>query len=458
MENTILYLVEYAVFMLCFYMLYMALFKGKSDHKFNRFYLVSSQLISLSLPLIKNFNFLDSQQFFSVVLSPIEIVSSGTSLALSEANQSVPIISILAIIYLIISAFFLIKFTYGLLLIRAIKVNGDASLYNNYSIIESDRISSPFSFMNKIYLPKGSYQQKEKEYILEHELSHIRFGHSFEKLFFLLTKALFWWNPITRKYFSELELIHEYQVDEELCKKSSKKHYSEFLLSQINQQRQYVFVNNISSHIKNRILMISSEKTTTPTFIKWSAYLGMFLMVIILHACSAESDEPMIEDNYEAKDLTKKAESYTREFTDTVSVFDHETKKETIEYVNWEMDVFKKPEVMPVFGDCLGISEVEERYECSNNKLLMFVYKNLIYPEEAKESSIEGMVVVKFIVDKNGDAIGPKIVRSLDKSTDQAVLNVIQKMNETETKWISGRQDGENVATEFILPVRFKLE
>ena len=85
MEQIIFYLIEYAVYLLCFYLLVLLAFKGKSDHRFNRFYLVSSNLICLCLPLIQNSIFLVEPEIFSAVLSPIEIAADGTSALITEA-------------------------------------------------------------------------------------------------------------------------------------------------------------------------------------------------------------------------------------------------------------------------------------------------------------------------------------------------------------------------------------
>lgn len=463
MEQIIFYLFEYGMYLLCFYILYLLVFKGKSDHKFNRFYLISSNMICIILPLVQNSIFLAQPELFSAVLNPVEIAASGTSAMIHEVNQSMPFSSILGIIYLLITSLFLIRFLFGLFKINSFKKNGSVNLQDGYAIIESNEVITPFSFFKNIYLPKGKYNDEERDLILEHELSHVRFGHSIEKLFLLLNKVFFWWNPVSYKYFTELELIHEYQVDEKICKGTSKKHYGQFLLSQLNTSSQYTFVNNISSHIKNRIIMISSKNKKTPTSLKWGAYLAMFFSVMFLHACNIDSDQPMIEDNYKAPPPPPTNEINNENITtieviDTLTVFDYDTKKETVEITKRLENVYKMPEVMPIFGDCEKINDVDERYECSQNNLLKFIYTNLVYPEDARKNGIEGMAVVQFVIDDTGYVGSQKIVRSLDASTDKAVLSVLEKMNKSDTKWIAGRNGGENVRTMFTLPVKFKLE
>ena len=462
MEAIIYYLFEYGLYIVAFYLLYIVLFKGKNDHQFNRFYLTSSSIICLLIPLLPNNFFSSNNAIFGVILEPIQIGAKGTAQLISEGNESIPIIAVLALLYLGITFILAMRFLYGILKIQSYIQKGQKTVYKNNFIVESNEISVPFSFFNHIYLPASNYTQEEKELIVEHEMTHIKFGHSFEKILFLINKVLFWWNPISHQYFKELELVHEYQVDEKLCEISGKKEYSQFLLSQFNTNSQYTFVNNISSHIKNRIIMISSKNKSLPTLIKWGSYFTLFFGVLFLHSCTAD-DEPLIEDNYRQYETVKSSvtptgDFETVEYTDTVTVFNTETQEESVRIVQWTEDVYKTPEVMPVFGDCGHINNVEEKYECSNQKLLEYIYKNLSYPKEAKDNGVEGMNVVEFVVTSTGHVASEKYIRSIGHGTNEAIQKVIDKMKKEKGIWTAGRQDGETVATRFTMPIKFKLE
>ncbi len=462
MDQLIYYLFEYGIFIMSFYLLYLFLFKGKKDHQFNRFYLISSSVMCLIIPLLPNSFSVSSEQFFSVLLEPIEIGAKGTAKLVSQGNDSIPLIAILSFLYLFVTAVLIFRFLFGLNKIRKVQSSGTKSIFDNNFVIESEEIEAPFSFFNHIYIPKKGYTDAEKELIIKHELTHIKFGHSTEKILFLLSKVFFWWNPINHRYFEELELVHEYQVDEKLCANSSKKTYSIFLLSQINTQSQYKFVNNISSHIKNRIIMISSNKKSTPSILKWGSYLSLCVLALFLHACDVESDDPLIEDNYKQFKKVEEVRSETGEYEtievlDTVVTFDAVTKEESFRIVKSNQPVYKVPEVMPVFGDCNAINEVEAKYECSNQKLLEFIYKNITYPSDAKENGVQGMNVVQFVVNKTGGISHVENIKSIGHGTDEAIQVVLDKMKEANL-WTAGRQNGENVATRFTLPIKFKLE
>jgi len=87
-------------------------------------------------------------------------------------------------------------------------------------------------------------------------------------------------------------------------------------------------------------------------------------------------------------------------------------------------------------------------------ELLKYVSSNLRYPTIAAENGIEGLVVVRFVVNKDGVVSDAQILRSLDPSCDREALRVVKSM----PKWVPGKQNGRNVAVYYTLPVRFQLQ
>jgi len=117
-------------------------------------------------------------------------------------------------------------------------------------------------------------------------------------------------------------------------------------------------------------------------------------------------------------------------------------------------EVFSEVDQKPFFPGCADIADLEERHSCATQKLLMFIYKNITYPELARETGTQGTLVVRFVVDKTGKVIKPKIVRSLGQGCDVEVLRIIETMPD----WDPGIHQGKPVSVYFNLPVKFKLE
>src|SRR5699024_8492842 len=51
------------------------------------------------------------------------------------------------------------------------------------------------------------------------------------------------------------------------------------------------------------------------------------------------------------------------------------------------------------------------------------------YPEEAAKAGIEGRVIVKFIVNKQGNVDNPQIMRGVSEALDQEALRVVNRQN-----------------------------
>lgn len=82
-----------------------------------------------------------------------------------------------------------------------------------------------------------------------------------------------------------------------------------------------------------------------------------------------------------------------------------------------------------------------------------FLAKTIHYPEKAKKKHLEGRVVLKFIVDKNGNVVDPKVLRSPDQLLSDEALRAVSLM----PKWQPGEKEGKKVNVYFTLPVVFKL-
>lgn len=86
---------------------------------------------------------------------------------------------------------------------------------------------------------------------------------------------------------------------------------------------------------------------------------------------------------------------------------------------------------MPRFPNavCEAMTDQQERKNCAAEKLLEYIYANLSYPEIAKANGLEGMAVIAFIVEKNGELSGIRIVRDPGAGLGEAASKVIRQMN-----------------------------
>lgn len=119
-------------------------------------------------------------------------------------------------------------------------------------------------------------------------------------------------------------------------------------------------------------------------------------------------------------------------------------------------DILTVAEQMPRFPGCESLTDPKARQQCSNQRMIEFVYQNVDYPSTARKAGLEGVVVAKLIISKEGVLKDFGIARSVAPSLDEEVLRVA-KLIQDQITWIPGVQDGKKVAVEFMLPVKFKL-
>ena len=85
---------------------------------------------------------------------------------------------------------------------------------------------------------------------------------------------------------------------------------------------------------------------------------------------------------------------------------------------------------------------------------LKFLRKHINYPRIAKEKGIQGIVVVGFIIEKDGSITNVIIVRGKDPSLDEEALRIVKLM----PKWKPAMQKGKPVRCTLTMPITFKLE
>lgn len=94
-----------------------------------------------------------------------------------------------------------------------------------------------------------------------------------------------------------------------------------------------------------------------------------------------------------------------------------------------------------------------EKMPSFNGNINEWLSLHIVYPAVAAENGIEGIVIVRFVVGKDGSISQASVVRSVDPSLDREALRVVNSM----PKWNPGLDNGEPVAVWFTYPVHFRL-
>ena len=86
-------------------------------------------------------------------------------------------------------------------------------------------------------------------------------------------------------------------------------------------------------------------------------------------------------------------------------------------------------------------------------ELYKWIDNNVQYPAVARENGIEGRVILKFIVEKDGSLRDSTVIRSVHPMVDREALRLVGQM----PKWNPGKRAGIPVRVRCCLPIKFKL-
>lgn len=451
MNTLFIYMVKVAVYMIAFYLVYSLMLSRDTTYGRNRAFILLSLLMALAFPLItvqtiKPWNI----QFFGKFLSEVFVTASaGTAKTMSPAASSYGLLQVIYSVYIIVAFIYIFKLIIDLInLVFLILRHRDAGS----RIIRFHGFNtSGFSAMGYVFI-NARLSPDEAGEIIRHEQNHLKQNHFIDIIFIELVKALQWFNPVVYLFNRSLRAIHEYQADQE-CLSSGVPivNYQSLLLNQVFKSRAFNLTNSFSnpSLIKKRMVMMTKKRT--PIFASLKILLVIPVTTIVFLAISAYKEIPntsvkqivpeiVIQNSIPSSDakLAPPPSAPVKnpiQINETPEVSSNTTTNEA------ELVPFVAVEQMPMFPG----GDVE---------LLKYIAENTQYPEAAKLSGIQGRVIVRFCVTKEGGISLASILKGVDPSLDQEALRVVKSL----PPFQPGKQGGKIVPVWYMVPITFTLK
>ena len=85
--------------------------------------------------------------------------------------------------------------------------------------------------------------------------------------------------------------------------------------------------------------------------------------------------------------------------------------------------------------------------------LLKWIASHIEYPQSALDNGVQGKVVLRFVVEKDGSIGDILVARKVDPALDKEAVRVLKSM----PKWTPGKQRGKPVRSYFTLPISFTI-
>lgn len=295
------YIIESSICLACFYGFYWLFLSREKLLSINRFYLLTTAILSLCIPLL-NFNFQIG------LFAPLEMLSSKTLMAIpngvTSPEKSSPILSLASIYFigvLVAIGFLLIK----LMILKRRLGKGLSFKSKQVEIAETDGLNA-YSFFNTIFIGKDlNDNSKLKEHIIAHELAHIEGKHSLDLLFFELLQCIYWFNPFSYFYTKSIKLQHEYIADHRALEITNPKNYERSLLELTLSKVNSSLISNFSEHpIQKRLKMIKKLNSNVMNKLKPALAAPVLAILLIAFACTEEIEplEALLDSKSETEE------------------------------------------------------------------------------------------------------------------------------------------------------------
>ena len=507
MMEFLTYDLKVAALLAVFYMFYRLLLSRETFHCVNRIVLLTTAVASFILPLCV----ITLHKTVVIELTETHVDFEGMTMMIEEAEQQ-PFWQTAAVI-----AFFIgMVATLGYTLSNVLRVwllisrsqqhpqsDGTVICVTSFDV-------SPFSWMHYIVLSQSDYEAQDAS-ILAHERGHIRRRHSLDLLLVDTLTALQWFNPAMWMLRQDLRAIHEYEADAAVLSQGiNMRQYQYLLIQKAVSHCGYSVANGIShSTLKNRINMMLHKNSSRASLLKLLALVPIVGIALAMQAETVNDYVYTEKTQTPQKKVIKKGKANaqikmgnkTIQVKKTEKIASGKTKEPLImidgkRSTKAEMDALdekridhinvlkgkaateiygaegkngvieiktKKPVLLDVVVKTEAQTEPDDKpfdvveqmpsFPGGKEALMKFISENVKYPKEAEEKGLQGRVVVRYIIEKDGSISEVEIAKSVNEYLDAEAIRVVNAM----PKWIPGKQKGEPVRVKFTLPITFRL-
>lgn len=477
------------IILLCLYLPYKLLLARENQHRLNRLILLGMYLLAIIVPLLKPVSFFvrntDSTPSVAGAVANIEIGPLTGGIIESETPGWTRIVLWIYVIGMVIT---LCRFVWAYIKLSNIIRKGRKEKMDGYTlVITGDESRSPFSWRK--YVVVGDKKDTEEcRAVIVHELRHLSARHSMDLIIAQIYAIAVWYNPVSWLMIDELKTVHEYEADEAVIDSGvNLKEYQMLLIKKAVGTRLPSLANSLNhSKLQKRITMMYQSKSKMAG--KFSSLalvpalaIGMAVVSIpavaslISDASEASLVDPIGKITKNSADSEMSATGTLRNVSPIVKGSDTKTMSlsETVSEPVKAEDSPSSVETISLEAKSAAVASVaEENKKEKEDKdevyvavekqaefpggiaaMMEWLGNNIRYPEEAYKADMQGRVIVKFVVNKDGSISDASILKSVSPSLDKEAVRVVMAM----PKWLPAQNNGKKVASYFHLPVVFKL-
>lgn len=355
------FIITSSVCLTIFLAVYHLLLEKEKMHHFNRFYLLSSIVISLLIPFL-NFEIIKEIPVEVSETVMVEGLIPSQAVFVEEETSVLPLI--IWSLYGLITFGFLIRFGKNLLeLISKTKSNPTVK-YQNANLVLLDEKVLPHTFWNSIFINFDDYNRRNiEDELYTHELVHVTQKHTFDILFIETLKTVFWFNPLFYFYKKAIQLNHEFLADEEVVKSCDNVPFYQTLLLQKNSINHVFLTSNLNYQVtKKRLIMMTKNTSKTLALLKKVAILPILVGMIYFFCIEIVAQEKTINPiNNKSKNSQTEEDKIRDRYYSNVRVILKDLRKNiSIDKMYEELSLEEKREYLSWVPDMMIEKEIPE--------------------------------------------------------------------------------------------------
>lgn len=300
MADWMLYLLKVSCFHAVLVLFYLLFLRRLTFYQFNRWFLIGGLLMSFLLPVIQVHNEpvqRVNQEFVEMIGPGLIAEPIVTATPLETSTFQVNWYA-MAILFYGLGVFLLFqRYLLNYLKIRKFKYGYE--LINRIGAVEVFRtpFAQPFSFFKAVFIPSKVEETREMDLVMAHELQHVEFGHSYDRMLVDFMIVLLWFNPFIYLLRKCLIEVHEYQVDAAVAvTPQSKIAYQMSLVSLAGGG----FSGPVSffnfSTIKRRIQMMNRNKSNKMSLVSLALLIPTLFGLVVLFSFEMKAPEASMSD------------------------------------------------------------------------------------------------------------------------------------------------------------------
>jgi hypothetical protein len=284
---------------------YVLFLKNTLLHQYNRFYLLATLLVSMLGPAIQ-LDFMEvKEENLAGISETIIYMNAPQVLPVSNQTDWGMIILYIAFGISILLVGYLVT---GIARIYRLQNQHSVEQLEGIKFIQTNLENAPFSFLNKLFWKQTlELSSEDGQKIFRHELTHIRQGHTYDRLFCQFYSAIAWFNPFNWIIQKELQNIHEFIADRESIQEGDVSAFAKMLL-QAHYGKEFLVPSHsfYYSSIKRRIMLLTTSQNPKYVYLRKVSVLPILAVITLLFSLQVKAQEKEKQEGAKTNAIEKK--------------------------------------------------------------------------------------------------------------------------------------------------------